>query len=132
MALMMAGYCPEYFKAIGAFVPITDLAQWTKDNADYRDHVIACCGDEAQMLARSPIAYADTVARANLKIFHGKYDPVVPYAHSLRLYRMIDERYPSAKVYLDVFDGGHEMNMDVAMQWLLSQYRKKNTARVTG
>ena len=25
MALLMAGFCPEVFKAIGAFVPITDL-----------------------------------------------------------------------------------------------------------
>ena len=28
MALIMAGMCPEYFKAIGAYVPITDLEKW--------------------------------------------------------------------------------------------------------
>ncbi len=44
MALMMAGYCPEYFKAIGAFVPICDLARWAEENAGYRPHILACCG----------------------------------------------------------------------------------------
>lgn len=132
MALLMAGYCPAYFKAVGAFVPITDLYQWTLDNADYRSHVVACCGDEAEMLARSPISYVDTIAKANVKIFHGKYDPVVPYEHSKRIYRMIDDAYPDASVYLDVFDGGHEMDMKVAAHWLLSQYEKKNGKTVTG
>ena len=31
MALMMAGFCPEYFKVMGAFVPITDLGKWADE-----------------------------------------------------------------------------------------------------
>ena len=29
---------------------------------------------------------------------------------------------PESRVFLDIFDGGHEMHMDTAMQWFLSQY----------
>ena len=31
MSLLMAGMCPQYFKAIGAYVPITDLAKWSEE-----------------------------------------------------------------------------------------------------
>ena len=58
MALLMAGYCPEYFKAIGAFVPITDLKKWTEQNENYKKHVLACCeSSDSEMLLRSPINY---------------------------------------------------------------------------
>ena len=42
------------------------------------------------------------------------------------------EEYPSARVYLDIFDGGHEIDMDQAMYWLLSQYDKHTLTQVTG
>lgn len=41
MALLMAGYCPTYFKAIGAYAPITDLSVFMKENQNYRRHVLA-------------------------------------------------------------------------------------------
>ena len=124
MALMMAGFCPEYFKAIGAYVPITDLKKWTEENPNYKQHVAACCGTEEEMLRRSPVSYIDTIARANLKIFHGKYDSCVPVTQSLELYRMVFENHPRARVFLDIFDGGHEIDMNEATYWLLSQYSK--------
>ena len=133
MALLMCGFCPEYFKAAGAYVPITDLKTWTQQNADYRSHVLACCGDsEQEMERRSPISYVDTIAKANLKIFHGKHDPVVPVSHSLELYAALMEKYPKSRVYLDVFDGGHQIDMETAMYWLLSQYEGKELTQVTG
>ena len=132
MALLMAGYCPAYFKAIGAFVPITDLVAWSQENVGYAKHVKACCGNEAEMLRRSPITYTEKIAEANLKIFHGKYDPVVSVLHSKRLYAMIDEYNPNASVYLDIFDGGHEMDMEVAAHWIASQYQKHGATKVTG
>ena len=133
MALMMAGFRPEYFKAIGAFVPITDLKLWTEENPNYRPHVLACCSeDEEQMMLRSPITYADTIIKANLKIFHGKYDPVVPVSHSLKLFAKLMELDPKARVFLDIFDGGHQMDMAQAMYWLLSQYEEKELTQVTG
>ena len=132
MALLIAGMCPERFKAIGAFVPITDLVAWGQQNEYYRAHVRACCGDEAEMKKRSPITYLDTIAKANLKIFHGKRDPVVPVSHSLTLFNEILHKHPNARVYLDVFDGGHQMDMEVAEHWILSQYDGAKNVQVTG
>jgi dipeptidyl aminopeptidase/acylaminoacyl peptidase len=90
MALLMAGYCPEYFKAIGAFVGITDLEMWAEYSDEYREHILACCSnDKEEMKKRSPMSYVETIANANLKIFHGKYDNSVPFTHSMNLYNTI-------------------------------------------
>lgn len=132
MALMTCAHYPTLFRAVGAYVPITDLARWTEQNASYRPHVEACCGSLDEMRRRSPISYIDSIARANLKIFHGKYDSVVPVSHSTELYSRISERYPTSRVFLDVFDGGHEIDMTAAMYWLLSQYSKAEKTAVTG
>ncbi len=133
MSLLMAGMCPQYFKAIGAYVPITDLAKWSEEKNGYHSHILSCCSESVdEMLKRSPIRYIDTVAKANLKIFHGKYDSVVPVSHSLTFYNALLEKYPQASVYLDIFDGGHEMDMKIAEYWLLSQYKKTLNTSVTG
>lgn len=133
MALMMAGYIPEYFKAVGAFVPICDLDAWCCENKNYAPHVNACCLEsEDEMKKRSPISYIDSIARANLKIFHGKFDNVVPVAQSERLYSKIREKHPDARVFFDVFDGGHEIDLNSAEYWFMTQYKGKNVTRVTG
>ena len=133
MALLMAGFIPEYFKAIGAYVPITDLKKWTEQNENYKKHVLACCeSSDSEMLLRSPINYIDTIAKANLKIFHGKYDTVVPVTQSMELYQQIFEKYPKSRVFLDIFDGGHQIDMDAAMYWILSQYKGQSKTDVTG
>jgi dipeptidyl aminopeptidase/acylaminoacyl peptidase len=132
MALLMAGMCPEYFKAIGAFVPITDLTKWFEENSRYAPHVLACCGNEDEMRKRSPVTYMDTIAKSNLKIFHGKYDPVVPVSHSITLFNAIMDQYPTASVYLDIFDGGHEIDMQTAIYWIMSQYKSSEKNLVTG
>lgn len=132
MALLMAGMCPEYFKAIGAYVPITNLVDWVKENQNYAPHILACCAHSMdEMLRRSPISYLDNIAKANLKIFHGKYDPVVPVSHSIKLYNALMENYPDASVYLDIFDGGHEIDMQTAVYWIISQYKKKEKIQIT-
>lgn len=133
MALLMAGFCPEYFKAIGAFVGITDLEKWADENDEYTEHILACCSnDKEEMKKRSPMNYVETIAKANLKIFHGKYDNSVPFTHSMKLYNEIISNYPDAKVYLEIFDGGHTMDMEDAMRWILSQYKKVEKKTVTG
>lgn len=93
MALLMAGFCPEYFKAVGVFVPITDLEKWQEQNPCYAKHVLACCSNNIEEMKK---------------------------------------RHPKASVYLDVFDGGHEIDMEVAMYWFFSQYEKKEKSKVTG
>lgn len=132
MALLMAGMCPEYFRAIGAFVPITDLVKWAKENPNYAPHVLACCQSVDEMRKRSPITYLDTIAKANLKIFHGKYDSVVPVTHSTSLFNAIMDKYPTASVYLDIFDGGHQIDMQTATYWIISQYKPTEKILVTG
>ena len=132
MALMMAGYCPEYFKAIGSFVPICNLGKWAAENPNYRPHILACCGSEDEMLKRSPISYIDKIAMANLKIFHGKYDSCVPVTQSMELYDSVFKKHPRARVFLDIFDGGHEIDMNSAMYWLLSQYNGEKKTAITG
>ena len=128
MSLLMAGFCPEYFKAIGAYVPITDLEKWTNQNANYRDHVLACCSNDAkEMKKRSPFNYIENIAKANLEIFHGKFDPVVPASQSIELYESIMLKYPDARVFFDIFDCGHEIDMETAMYWIMSQYRSNLT-----
>ena len=132
MAMLMAGYCPECFRAVGAVVPITDLKAWCEQNASYRQHVIACCGNEAEMISRSPITHIDDIARANLKIFHGRWDKVVPFTQSTDFYAEMLRAHPDARVYLDVFDGGHEIDMESAMHWLMTQGGKGANRAVTG
>ena len=134
MSLLMAGLCPEYFKAIGAYVPLTDLEKFAKQTETwYREHLLACCSNSVEeMRKRSPMTYVDNIAKANLKIFHGKFDPVVPVSHSLELYEEIMSEYPNARVFLDVFDGGHEIDMEVAFYWLISQYKGVRMEKVTG
>ena len=133
MALLMSAMCPEYFKAVGAYVPICDLNKWTVQNDYYRDHVFACCGDDInEVNRRSPIKYVDEIAKANLKIFHGKFDSVVPFSQSFELYDLIMKKNPDARVFLDIFDGGHEIDMETAMYWFLSQYNRNNKSLVTG
>ena len=133
MALLMAGYCPEYFKAIGAYVPISDLKKWAEQSKHYKKHVLACCGNsEEEMVLRSPVTYIDTIAKANVKIFHGKYDPVVPVTQSVEIYQRIFEKYPQSRVFLDIFDGGHQIDMEAAMYWISSQYGEQSRVCVTG
>ena len=126
MAFMMASFWPELFRAIAAFAPITDLKAWAEENADYREHILACCSnDETEMIKRSPINYIDTIAKANVKIFHGNYDPIVSVTHSRNLFEKVFQKYPCARVCLDVFDGGHESDMETAMDWFVSQAEDK-------
>ena len=133
MALLMAGFIPEYFRAIGAYVPITDLKKWTEQNPNYKESTLACCSGSVEELAkRSPMSYLDNIAKANLKIFHGKFDKVVPVSQSLELYGAIMEKYPDSRVFLDVFDGGHEMDMKTARYFIMTQYMKAKKTEVTG
>lgn len=133
MALLMAGYCPEYFKAVASFVPITDLRKWAIENKNYAPHVNACCNNlSEEMLKRSPVYYIDDISKSNVKIFHGKYDNTVPVSHSIDFFNEVYKKYPNAKLYLDVFDGGHQLDMKAASYFILKEYDKKDLIQVTG
>ncbi len=133
MALLMAGFIPECFRAIAAFVPITDLAKWREENPSYAPHIDHCTGaDIDELRERSPMTYIDTAAKANLKVFHGKYDSCVPIRQSIEFYTAISEKYPTSRVFLDVFDGGHQFSLPLFKNWILSQYKKPENTEVTG
>lgn len=132
MAMMMAGFCPEYFRAIAAFAPISDLSRWRGEAPGYLPHIDHCCKSEEELLLRSPIHYFDTIAKANLKIFHGRIDEVVPFRQSLDFFNEMQVRYPKARLYLDIFDGGHQFDLALCKNWLLSQYRRPKLETVTG
>lgn len=133
MAMMMAGFCPEYFRAIAAFAPISDLERWKSEAPSYAPHVDYCCNsDPEEMCKRSPINYYDTIARANMKIFHGRIDEVVPFAQSLDFFNEMLVRHPKARLYLDIFDGGHQFDVNLCKNWLLSQYKRSALVGVTG
>ena len=132
MALLMAGFCPDCFKAIGSFVPISDIEKWSAQNKNYTEHILACCSNSTEeMKKRSPVYYMNEIAKANVKIFHGKYDSSVPVTQSIDFFNSFMEKYPQARMFLDVFDGGHEMNMEAAMFWIMSQYNEKSNNKVT-
>lgn len=133
MALMTAAARPELFACVASFVPITHVKRWAKENKNYAPGIIACCGgDEREMEKRSPASYTKQLAKANLKIFCGKYDHLVPFKHSLDLYNDILKEDEKARVYLDIFDGGHEMVLSKAEEWIMSQYKKQKSEIVTG
>ncbi|MCM8759849.1 MAG: alpha/beta fold hydrolase [Candidatus Omnitrophica bacterium] len=121
MALMLAGYCPEMWRSVASFCPITDLIAWHKENLNYSPHIEACCGgppDEntiEEYKKRSPIFYADKIAQCKqVYIYHGKFDRSVPFTHSLNLFNKICQINPKANVFLEIFDGGHEMIIEKA------------------
>ena len=133
MAMLMAGFCPEYFRAVAAVVPISDLSRWCEESPYYATHVRACCGDDREeMLRRSPVSYMAEIARANLKIFHGKYDKTVPFTQSMSFYNAMLAKHPEAKIYLDIFDGGHEIDIPAAMHWFMTQGKGGAKQEVTG
>lgn len=105
---------------------ITDLKKWYYENQNYTKHIHACCGGSPEEAAeeyeyRSPITHAAEIAKANLKIFHGKHDESVPFTHSVNLYNEILKINPASRTFLEIFDGGHGMPMEMAFAWLTSQ-----------
>ncbi len=130
VALLVASAFPELFVSVSAFVPVCDLVKWL-DGA-YRTQIEDCCTTKKEMIKRSPITHIDGLAKANVKIFHGKHDNVVPVTQSIELYAKLTEKYPQAKAYLDIFDGSHEMDLALAEHWIISQYNKKSSVSVTG
>ena len=52
--------------------------------------------------------------------------------HSVRLYNELLTHSPSANVYLEIFDGGHEMYAEGVEMFIRSQYKTENDETLTG
>jgi len=139
MALLMAGYTPELWRAVAAFCPITDLeANYIENRADpkrqsYANDIIACCGGEPgpytadEYKYRSPLTYAAEISRSNTQIWSGLYDPAVKNHHGYDMFAAIFSKYPGSRVFFNMFDGGHDLLLDKAEEWFMSQLKKHNT-----
>jgi dipeptidyl aminopeptidase/acylaminoacyl peptidase len=120
MAMMMAGYRPKMWRSVAAFCGIADLEAWHSENPGYSAHIEACCGGppseatRAEYRARSPITHVAEIAKAELTIHHGKYDKSVPFTQGLRIFQELCRIAPSARVFLNIFDGAHDMPLEMA------------------
>jgi len=155
-ALVAAGRHPERFAAVFAFNPIVDLAAWQQDLAitsvqeirEFRtaqkiaDEVGGLPAEMPEAYAeRSPINYADRLARVPTFLFWTAHDLVVPHQlerHSYCLYRAIKTHSTTAPVAeyehttshgLATFDENtcwqlHEWcDYELALRWLLTHRR---------
>ncbi len=133
MALLMAGYAPTRFRAISSFVPLTDVEAWYHEKHNnpvggkYAEDIVAVCGGEPSPATieeyryRSPMTYIDEIARSNTEIYTGVFDHSIPCHHGFDLYTAVHAKYPDARVFLRMFDGGHDIRYDWMEEWFLSQ-----------
>lgn len=128
MALLAAAAAPSTFHAVELWCPVSDLAawhQWLGGGSDelqrYQRDLEACLGGTPgerpdEYARRSPVSHAGRLRGLPVSIHHGKHDDVVPYRHSLELARRL-EAAGNERVYLDVFDGGHEQLPAHSFEW---------------
>lgn len=142
MALLMAAYAPDMWKAVDAWVPITNLTDWyyqcLKSKVKYALNLEACCGGApcdrtaSEYAYRSPVTHVRELTKVTLRINHGKTDPIVPFTHSINIYSKLLEYNSKTKAYLNIFDGGHEMNVNYAAEWFKSRSSTSKGKQVTG
>lgn len=106
MAMLMAGYHPERFSAVSAWVGVSDLAAWyefhVRDGQPqrYAQMIAACCGGppgaspevDAEYHARSPIHHLARVGDLPLDLNAGVNDGKtgsVPVLHTLNAFNVV-------------------------------------------
>lgn len=106
MAMLMAGYYPERFSAVSAWVGISDLAEWYRFHSRsgkpdrYAQNILACTGGppgaspevDQQYKARSPIFHLQQVGDLPLDLNAGVNDGhtgSVPISHTLRAFNVV-------------------------------------------
>jgi len=132
MSLLAAAAAPARWRGVSAWVPITDLAAWHHQQAEYAPHIAACCGGvpgdseevDREYLERSPIFQVGALSEVTLSLHHGRFDPVVPYSHSWNLAQQL-ERKGSKRFYFEIFDGAHDIHYDTAFCWFDGLLRRE-------
>jgi predicted esterase len=77
------------------------------------------------------VTHAASLARTDVVLCHGRFDPVVPCTHSTGLFRDVTQAAPEARIFLEIFDGGHEMplaRLETLLRERLQQGRDAETA----
>ena len=137
MSLMVAGAEDFQWTAVSAWCPITDLALWHRQNANYAPHIEAVCGGPpgeatAQEYAeRSPINYASQLAKVRLQLAHGRHDRSVPYIHSWQMACAIDSLAPK-EFYFYLFPGAHELRLPDAFGFFDDTLKTEAQNQLTG
>lgn len=91
MALLMAGRYPERWRAVSAWVPITDMAAWRSEaEPTYQTQMDRCTGgDPEEYRKRSPITWLANARDVAIDINAGVNDPTIPYRHSVNAFNAI-------------------------------------------
>ena len=141
MALLAAETAPELFRAVEVWCAVSDLVKWhefqPKCQRNYAPHIEACLGGTPEELPeeyakRSPARQVEALKDLPVSIHHGRHDPVVPFAHSVELAKNI-EATGNPRVYLDIFDGGHEQLPHHSFEWFAKLAgKKKDAVKITG
>ena len=141
MALLAAAAAPELFRAVEAWCPVSDLAGWHRFLTETRQHYVhdleACVGGPPETCPeayarRSPATHPERLKGLPVSIHHGRHDDTVPFTHSRDLARKL-ETAGNDRVYLDIFDGGHEQFPTHSFEWFAKLANVRSAAlRITG
>ena len=141
MALLAAETEPKLFRAVEVWCAVSDLVKWhefqPKCKRNYAPHIEACLGGTPEELPdeyirRSPARHVEALKDLPVSIHHGRHDPVVPFAQSVELAKNI-EATGNPRVYLDIFDGGHEQLPHHSFEWFAKLAgKKKDAVTITG
>ena len=141
MALLAAETAPELFRAVEVWCPVSDLEKWhrylTVSGQHYVRHIEACLGGAPgefpqEYARRSPARHTAALRGLPVSIHHGRHDEVVPFRHSVELAEQL-EADGNARVYLDVFDGGHEQIPAHSFEWFAKLAgQRENSLGITG
>ena len=125
MALLTAETAPELFRAVEVWCPVSDLGLWhrylTEKGKHYIRHLVACTGGTPdtrpdEYARRSPSTHPERLNPLPVSIHHGRHDTIVPFRHSVILAEKL-EAAGHDRLYLDIFDGGHEQNPAHSFEW---------------
>ena len=140
-ALLTAEEAPEMFRAVDAWCPVSDLAAWhvylTETGQHYVHDMESCLGGAPyavpdEYVRRSPSEHLANLTNLAVSIHHGRHDDVVPYAHSLKFVRKLEET-GAENVYFEVFDGEHEQFPSHSFEWFARLANWDDSAvRITG
>ena len=141
MALLAAEATPELFRAVEVWCPVSDLLKWHRYQREvrqgYERHMEACLGGTPEELPevydrRSPARHTEFLKDLPVSVHHGRHDDVVPFRHSVELAEEL-EATGNPRVYLDVFDGGHEQKPAHSFEWFAKLCEQRGSAlRITG
>ena len=136
MALLAAETAPRLFRAVEVWCAVSDLLKWhryqTECAGGYARHIEACLGGSPEELPeeyakRSPARHVELLRDLPVSIHHGRHDRVVPYRHSAELAESL-EAAGNPRVYLDIFDGGHEQIPAHSFEWFAKLAGQRESA----